>query len=358
MANKYVGLDVHKETTSFCVLGEDGSQLLEGVVQTRQEALQDLVGGLPGDVHVALEEGTQATWLYDLLEPVCRRVVVCDPRTLGRPRGADKSDREDARDLAERLFAGKLRPVYKGGEGMRDLRSLVMAYDNVVSDAVRTKNRIKAVFRAHGIATKGQGPYRKEGREAWLDTLPRRGLRTRVSLLLVQLDAVTEVRELALRQVLQEARRFSVYKLLKGVPGVGQIRSAQIMAWMVTPHRFRTRRQLWNYAGLAVVRRTSADYRVEGGAIRRSERVTTRGLNRRHNPHLTYLFKAAAVDAINHKKLREVAVHHIERGLSAPLVRVTIARRIAAICLHIWKTGEPYDKTKAFPTIYGAPQAT
>ncbi len=83
---KYVGADVHGQTTCFCVLDSSGQKIMETTVATTSAALESFVRALSGEVHVAFEEGTQAQWLYYLLSRQVKRVVVCDPKKLSRRR--------------------------------------------------------------------------------------------------------------------------------------------------------------------------------------------------------------------------------------------------------------------------------
>src|SRR5207245_707231 len=101
--------------------------------------------------------------------------------------------------------------------------------------------------------------------------------------LYAQLDYTMELRERARRSMIDTAARTEAYPLIRSVPFIGPIRAAEIVAYMITPHRFRTRRQLWAYSGLAVVTHSSADHRFEGGQMIRRRVVATRGLN--HNFH-------------------------------------------------------------------------
>ena len=104
---KYVGLDVHQATTVAVVGDDTGRVIARSVVPTEATALLELVRGMRGAVHVALEEGTQAQWLYDLLVGRVARVVVCDRR--GEPQGGNKGDWHDAQQLMNRLRTGELR---------------------------------------------------------------------------------------------------------------------------------------------------------------------------------------------------------------------------------------------------------
>src|SRR5258708_20941071 len=94
----------------------------------------ELMGGLRGDVRVTFEEGTWAAWLYDLLKPRVSEVVVCNPRKNALLKDGSKSDRIDARKLAELLRGNHLKPVYHGDHGFRTLEELARSYLNISKD--------------------------------------------------------------------------------------------------------------------------------------------------------------------------------------------------------------------------------
>jgi transposase len=131
------------------------------------------------------------------------------------------------------------------------------------------------------------------------------------------------------------------------VPTLGIIRTAQLISSVVTPHRFRSKRQFWSYCGLAVVTKSSADYTVSTAGIGRTKRAaTTRGLAQSHNRTLKYVFKSAALTASRCGPFKSWYVELVERGLRPELARVTVARKIAAITLAVWKSGEAFDADK------------
>jgi hypothetical protein len=77
---KYIGLDVHKEAIAIAVLNGAGKLVMESIVETKASTLLDFLHGLRGELRVTLEEGTWAAWLYDVLKPHVREIVVCNPR--------------------------------------------------------------------------------------------------------------------------------------------------------------------------------------------------------------------------------------------------------------------------------------
>jgi len=132
-----------------------------------------------------------------------------------------------------------------------------------------------------------------------------------------------------------EARKQPAWKILRSIPFFGPIRSALLLAIIITPFRFRTKRALWPYAGLAVVTRSSSDHEIDGALLRRRRRAPlTRGLNRNHNRILKSVFKgAAAAGASKPGPLRDLFEASVARGVRSELAMVTLARKIASVTL-------------------------
>jgi transposase IS116/IS110/IS902 family protein len=126
-------------------------------------------------------------------------------------------------------------------------------------------------------------------------------------------------------------------KLLRQIPSIAPIRAALLVALLQTPHRFRSKRQLWAYSGFAVEVHDSGEYRwVRGKLQRNRERITVRGLNDNHNKDVKSLFKAAAITASTRPgPLHDFYVARVESGMRPTMARLTLARKIAAITLTI-----------------------
>ena len=153
-AIKYIGMDVHLATISIAVLDVNGKLTMEVTIATQSSALLDFIRGLSGTLNVTFEEGTAAQWLYTLLEPHVAKVVVCDPRQNPRRLGEKKSDRLDARKLAEGLRLGTLKPVYHGNALGPALKEVSRSYRTLVSDTTRVMSRLKALYRRAGSAVR------------------------------------------------------------------------------------------------------------------------------------------------------------------------------------------------------------
>jgi transposase len=340
---KYVALDVHQATTVASVREESGRVIARTILPTEAPALVEWFRGMRGAVHVAFEEGTQAQWLHELLVPLVDRVVVCDQR--GQPRQGNKGDQVDADELSERLRRGGLRAVYHGSAHRTTLKELTRTYQQLVEDSTRVMLRLKALFRARAIPARGTRVYQPRERGAWLAQLPDRGARFRAEALYAELEVLRELRPQAKAVMVAEAKRDPAWPVLRAIPFLGPVRVALLLATMQTPWRFRTKRRLWAYAGLAVVTRSSADYTiVRGQPVRRRRAPLTRGLNRNHNRILKDVFKGAATAATARPgPLQDFYHGMLARGMRPELARVTLTRKLAALTLRLWKRGERYD---------------
>jgi hypothetical protein len=152
-------MDVHKESISIAVMNSAGKIVMECVIETKASVLLQFFNGLRGDVRVTFEEGTWAAWLYDLLKPRVSEVVVCNPRKNALLKDGSKSDRIDARKLAELLRGNHLKPVYHGEHGLRTLKELGRSYLTITKDVTRVMNRLKALYRGWGIPCAGHEVY-------------------------------------------------------------------------------------------------------------------------------------------------------------------------------------------------------
>jgi transposase len=136
-------------------------------------------------------------------------------------------------------------------------------------------SRLKAIYRSWAIPCAGRDVYYTRHRSEWLAKIPEAGSRRRAEQLYQQLDMLQPLRQQARRELLAESRKHSITAKLRQIPSLGTIRSALAVALIQTPHRFRTKRQLWTYSGLGLETRDSGEYHyVEGQVQRRKKRVT------------------------------------------------------------------------------------
>jgi transposase len=342
---KYIGMDVHKEAICIAVLNSSGKLVMESTIETKALTILEFLKGLRGYLHVTLEEGTWAAWLYDLIKPHVTELVVCDPRRNALLKEGSKSDRIDARKLAELLRANLLRPVYHGEHGVRTLKELARSYLAISKDLGRVMSRLKAIYRSWGIPCAGKQVYALRYRSQWLGKIAEAGVRRRAEFYYQQFDFLRPLRKEVRGEPLTEARKQDAWKLLRTIPFIGPIRAALIIALLQTPQRFRTKRQLWTYIGFGIETYSSAEHRYVQGELKRAKKpVSIRGLNRNHHHDLKNLFKSAATAAAAKPgPFQEFYDARVAQGMRPEMARLTLARKMAAITLTIWKKGVHFD---------------
>lgn len=339
--DRYIGVDVHASTCTIAVVDARGKRLSLTVVATNGERLVQFFKDMTGRLHVILEEGTQSGWVSEILTPVVHdlAVVMVERRVKG-----NKDDEEDAYCLAEMRRSGKFKRVYKNLGAMKKLRWLVKSYGYVTTDLVRTRNRLKAAYRSEGIQTGGKDVYKEDAEMAWLPKLEEAHQEAAL-FLHTAFDSAEALKDAAAHAVVEEGRKHTAFGLLQSIPGLGPIRAAQLLAVVVTPTRFKTKRQFWNYCGFAIMTASSSDWKhLDNGRMVRKKNQLTRGLNWDHNPVMKNVFKGAAKTVVMSTSgpLKADYERIVAKGTRENLALLSLARKIAAITLAVWKSGQPY----------------
>ena len=245
-----IALDVHRD---FCevAIGEDAGVRAAGRIKTTPEELELFAQSLDCHDHVALELTGNAWEIARIIEPHVARVIVVSPADTGIRQARAKTDRLDARALAELLWAGRLDAVWMPDERVRALRRRLARRTQLVRARSRAKNEIHAVLVR---CLKGKPPmsdlFGVKGRR-WLQEqelpIPERetidaGLR-QVEFFDQEIAAVEAL-------IAAEALSWPEIKRLMTVPGVNVIVAATFMAAVGDSGRFPDRRKLTGYLGL------------------------------------------------------------------------------------------------------------
>ena len=345
--NRFIGLDGHSASCTFVVLDEKGRVKRKAVIETNGQALIEFVKQTPGRSHLCVEEGTQSQWFYEILKPHVHDMAIVQ----GRKTRGNKDDYRDALALAERIRTGDLGPrIHKVPESLTTLKDSVRAYEAINRDLTRVKNRFKHLYRSRGIIYSDSGcPFCTQ--PGWNASACRKpGFHVTLELWRMQQQCLEAFKEEAMKYMLAEASRHLIIKTLKTAPGFGPIRSAELLSIVITPYRFRTSRQFWAYCGLGIVQRSSADWVPQpNGKWLRAPVQHTRGLNQNFNRTAKAIFKGAATTVINSTSkdpLRADYERLLVNGTKPNLAKLTIARKISAIVLSMWKHQEVYNPEK------------
>lgn len=344
---QYIGLDVHSTTCTAVVISPSGRKTKQTVLETRADALIGFVRALRRPSVLVMEEGNQSEWIYEVLSSHVQEVLVVQPERSRGSKG-DSLDAERRARLARLGEPGRL--IYKQPRVLTGLRQASKAFRTTRADLTRSRARLKLLLQSRGLLPHSADLLDPDDREAWLEQLPT-SLRPRARLLGAQLDAMLDAHEQAKSWMLEEARGVRSVRWVKSVPGIGDIRASLIVGTLISPHRFRTKRQLWSYAGLGVVIRSTNDWKLSGGGLeRRRGHERALGLNKNRHPVLKEAFIGAAQQIIS--RMPSHPLHRgyqarLERGMRPSNARLTLARKLAAIVLAVWKKQEVYDPTKS-----------
>ena len=172
----------------------------ECTIETKAITIIDFLKELRGSLHVTFEEGTWAAWLYDLLKPHVAELVVCNPRRNAYLKEGSKSDRIDARKLAELLRSNMVRSDYHGEHGVGTLKELARSYLTISQDIGRVMSRLKAIYRSWGIPCAGKQVYAQRSRREWLSKIEEGGVRCRAQFYYQQFDGLRLLRQAVRRE--------------------------------------------------------------------------------------------------------------------------------------------------------------
>lgn len=340
---KYVGMDVHKASTSVTHQNDDGRVVSQMVIETRPRELIAAVSGYDERVEVAFEEAQWAAWLYELLRPHVDRVAV---HRAGGHR--NKTDAIDARRLAKLLRLDELDGVYHGPEVDTQLKILMKSYHRAKKNVIAEKNRIKDEFISQQIDCPGTEVYQAEHRDKWLEKLEGEGAKLRATQAHQRLQLAVIQKDEAKNAMERAAKKREGWSSVSSLPGFGVVRTSTVLAIIGTPWRFPTKQKLWSYVGLGVDLDESSQYeRQPDGEFRRKEVQRTRGLTNDYNRRLKDAFKGAAETAIREYEEVDQDYRARCRRKDESLARLDIARKLVSQCWTIWKRKEEYDADKA-----------
>jgi transposase len=331
----FAGLDVSLEETAICVVDEEGRIVREARVASEPEALVAFLRGLGLALErVGLEACSLSAWLYEGLAAAGLPAVCIETRRAKAAMGAmpNKTDRNDARGIAQIMRTGWYRAVHVKSPACRSWRALLAARRLVLNKMRDVENGLRALLREAGL---------KLGRPA------RKELAARVreltagdpvlSAVAEPLLAVVEVmsRELAglTKQVLAVVRDEPVCRRLMGVPGVGPLTALAFRATIDRPDRFRRSRDVGAHLGLTPKRYQSGETDVQGGISRCGDELAR-----------TALYEAAHSLLVRSRKWSALRAWGMQvakrRGIAR--ARVAVARKLAVVMHRVWVDGAEF----------------
>jgi len=332
VAVRYIGLDVHREFCEVAIV-EEGRVRSAGRVRTRRPELELFAQSLGRSDEVALESTGGAEAIARILRPHVARVVVVNTKKLRQISEAKaKTDRLDARRLAELLASGYLAEVWCPDEGTRALRRRVARRAQLVRQRSRAKNEIGAALQRNLLdrppvydLAGGNGRRFLEGLELPLDE------RNTVAGCLRQIDFLDEEIAVVDRALAEAAVGSGEMRRLITVPGVNLHTAATFMACVGDIGRFPSPRELVSYLGLDPRVRQSGEERVRYGHISKEGAAEARHM----------LCEAAWIVVRYPGPLRAFA-ERIRARRGAGIATVAVARKLVVLFWHLLTSEQDY----------------
>ena len=334
---KYVGVDLHKQVISVCVVVQKASS--RQVVQRQRLACRDVAAitalfrGL-GKFQVVLEATSSYEWFVELVEPLAERVVLAHPRKLRIiAESTRKSDKLDAQVLAEFLALDMLPAAHRPSPRVREHRALVRQRQFVQRRITSLKCKVRhIVARYHRDRA---ALFTREGRQ-FLATL---ALTAADRFVVEQLLATLDHHRQQLRSLTQALRAFAqqagvaereARAVLAEVPCVGEVTSDIVLAELGDFRRFKNQKQVAAYAGLAPQVRESAGRARQG-------HITKEG-----SGLLRWALIQTAWRLVGKTRRWGLAYEKLKRRTGAKKAIVAIARRLLGLLFGLLVRGEKY----------------
>lgn len=328
-----IGLDLHKRESQLCIIGSQGEITERRIVTTRERFTAVLLG--KARCRILLEASTESEWVARHLESLGHEVIVADPgfAPMYATRSKKvKTDKRDARTLAEALRLGAYRVTHRVSVEQRHVRSELLVRDALVRTRTRYVSVIKAAVRREGLRLSQGEPEHT--------ALKVRAIELREEVV-QELTPILEVlsplnREIcsADKRIEQLGRNDPVVRRLMTAPGVGPVTALAFVASLDEVTRFRGAHQVESYLGLVPSEYSSGERQHRG-------RITKRG-----NARMRSLLVEAGWRILRSRRSECTALRAWAMQIAARrgkrIAVVALARRLSGILYAMWRDGNEY----------------
>jgi transposase len=333
---KVVGLDISLRKTAVCVLDHDGELVWQGKVDSEPGPLIDKLQLWRGQIDVVgLEACPLSEWLHRHLVAAGLNAVCVETRHAQRFLSTRpvKTDRNDARGIAEMMRVGHYRPVHVKSAEAQLIRTTLQARRQIVATLLQIQGSIRGLLRMHGLKVGEihRNRFDKRVREL-LEEMPL--LNVAIEPLLRVMEQLVSERKAMDDRLGQAARRDAVCLRLMTIPGVGPITSLAFRVTVDDPACFDSSKAVGAHIGL-----TPRVY--QSGETDRSGQISKAGDHMLR--HLLYEAASALMTRCRQpSKLRAWGVA-VARRRGAKRARVAVARKLAVIMHRMWVSGSRFE---------------
>ncbi len=340
----YVGLDVSLQKTAVCVENEDGTIAWQGKIDSDPDALVTaLLPWKPFIALVGLEACPLSEWIYNGLGAAGFEVRCIETRHAQRflSTRPNKTDKNDARGIADMMRAGHFKPVHVKSAGALYLRTLLVGRKQLVAAMLKVEDTIRGLLRVYGlkIGAVHRCKFAERVKELLADAP---ALALAIEPLLTARNTLRKQKERFDYALQKLARKDSICLCLMTVPGVGPITALAFKATIDDPKRFKSSKAVGAHLGLAPRVYQSGEIDHSGHVSKCGDRMMR-----------YYLYEAATVfltrdrrwSALKAWGVRLAQRHGFKRA------RVAVARKLAIVMHQMWLHGECFRFTSARDTV-------
>jgi transposase len=328
-----IGLDLHKRESQLCILTDDG-EIVERRIQTSRERFTAVLGERP-QARILLEASTESEWVARHLEALGHEVIVADPNFAPmyatRRRGV-KTDRRDARTLAEACRLGAYRCAHRASAEQRHVRAELAVRDALIRTRTRYVALIKALVRRDGLRLPSGEPAHTDTKLAALPLPP--ALATELAPLRALWEPLHSQIAAADARLARGAAGAPVVVQLMTAPGIGPVTAVAFVATLDDVTRFTSAHQVAAYLGL-----TPREY--SSGEQQRRGRISKTG-----NVRMRALLVEAAWRVLRSKAPAAAPLRMWAERIAArrgrSVAAVALARRLAGILYAMGRDGRDY----------------
>jgi len=331
----FAGLDVSVKETSVCIVDDAGRIVREAKVASEPEALRAVLNNPSYRFRrIGLEAGPLSQWLYSALGEANLPVICVETRHMRAVLKAqiNKTDRNDARGIAQMMRVGLYRPVHVKTLRSQKLRMLLTHRKLLQSKAIAIENDLRGTLRNFGLKVGVVGAAKFEARiKQLVDNLP--DLALLVEPLLVVRRVLREQIAILHRRLLDIVRDDEVCRRLMTIPGVGPVVALTFRATVDVPARFRNSRAVGAVLGLTPCRHQSGESDRTGAISKCGDEMMR-----------VMLYEAAQILLVRSTRWSWLKAWAMQiarrRGLKKAIV--ALARRLAVIMHRIWVDGTEF----------------
>ncbi|WP_267427696.1 IS110 family transposase [Methylobacterium sp. GC_Met_2] len=331
----FVGIDVSLETSCVCIVDASGRVVRELIAESEPEVLATALLDTKLDFsRVGLEAGPMSQWLHAGLAQVGLPAVLIETRRLrAAPKTMPiKTDRNDARAIAQVVRTGWFRAVHVKSVLSQELRGLLGARKLLVGKVRDLDNAVRALLRSFGLKMGqiGERAFAERAREL---VEGRAALQTVLAPLLEARAALLAQRDRLHRMVLMAVRSDPICRRLMTVPGVGPVTALTFCSAVDDPNRFTRSRAVGAHFGLTPRRYQSGETDRTGHISKQGDALARQALYEAANVLLTRTQRWSALKAWGITLAKRAGMRR---------AKVAVARKLAVVLHRMWRDGTEF----------------